>query len=81
MVPIAFLRPTRIERHENTNNLPLKVDYTHALFTILAAPACSGSRCRAGTGRAAGDEIVTAGQTKIFDGAAVKTIPATGIDN
>ena len=30
---------------------------------------------------AAGDEIVTAGQMKIFDGAAVKTIPATGIDN
>jgi membrane fusion protein (multidrug efflux system) len=33
------------------------------------------------SGVAAGDEIVTAGQMKIFDGAAVTTIPATGIDN
>ena len=33
------------------------------------------------SGVTAGDEIVTAGQMKIFDGAAVKTIPATGIDN
>jgi len=33
------------------------------------------------SGIVAGDEIVTAGQMKIFDGAAVRTIPATGIDN
>ena len=33
------------------------------------------------SGVTAGDEIVTAGQMKIFDGAAVKTIPATGIEN
>ncbi len=32
------------------------------------------------SGVTVGDEIVTAGQMKIFDGAAVKTIPATGID-
>lgn len=30
-------------------------------------------------GLVAGEELVTAGQMKIFDGAAVKTIPATGI--
>jgi hypothetical protein len=30
---------------------------------------------------AKGDEIVTAGQMKLIDGATVKTIPATGIDN
>lgn len=30
------------------------------------------------TGLSAGDEVVTAGQMKIFDGAAVKTIPAGG---
>jgi membrane fusion protein (multidrug efflux system) len=33
------------------------------------------------SGIVAGDEIVTAGQMKLIDGAAVKTIPATGIDN
>lgn len=33
------------------------------------------------SGITAGDEIVTAGQMKIFDGAAVRTIPATSIDN
>ena len=33
------------------------------------------------SGLVAGEEVVTAGQMKIFDGAAVKTIPATGIDN
>lgn len=33
------------------------------------------------SGIVAGDEIVTAGQMKLFDGAAVRTIPATGIDN
>jgi membrane fusion protein (multidrug efflux system) len=33
------------------------------------------------SGIVAGDEIVTAGQMKLFDSAAVKTIPATGIDN
>ncbi len=32
------------------------------------------------SGLVAGEELVTAGQMKIFDGAAVKTIPATGID-
>ncbi|NOX70633.1 MAG: efflux RND transporter periplasmic adaptor subunit [Gammaproteobacteria bacterium] len=32
------------------------------------------------SGLVAGDELVTAGQMKIFGGAAVKTIPATGID-
>ena len=33
------------------------------------------------SGIVAGDEIVTAGQMKIFAGAAVRTIPATGRDN
>jgi len=33
------------------------------------------------SGLVAGNELVTAGQMKIFDGAPVKTIPATGIDN
>jgi len=33
------------------------------------------------SGLVAGEEVVTAGQMKIFDGAAVKTIPATGISN
>jgi len=32
------------------------------------------------SGLVAGEEVVTAGQMKIFDGAAVKTIPATGVD-
>ena len=32
------------------------------------------------SGIIAGEELVTAGQMKIFDGAAVQTIPATGID-
>ncbi len=31
------------------------------------------------SGLAAGDEVITAGQMKIFDGAAVRTIPATGV--
>lgn len=31
-------------------------------------------------GLSAGDELVTAGQMKIFDGASVKTIPAIGLD-
>lgn len=32
------------------------------------------------SGLVAGEELVTAGQMKIFDGVAVKTIPATGVD-
>jgi len=32
------------------------------------------------SGLVAGEELVTAGQMKVFDGAAVKTIPATGVD-
>ena len=33
------------------------------------------------SGIAAGDEVITAGQMKIFDGADVNAIPATGLDN
>ena len=33
------------------------------------------------SGIAAGDEVITAGQMKIFDGADVNPIPATGLDN
>jgi membrane fusion protein (multidrug efflux system) len=33
------------------------------------------------SGIVAGDEVITAGQMKIFDGADVNPIPATGLEN
>ena len=49
-------------------------------FQGLADPYGTRAQVEIIEGLSAGEELVTAGQMKIFDGAKVKTVPAIGLD-